>query len=94
MKKVKHTYSLPNHEPNVSSLCALNTHEEGEIVAIETGDEDLKAKFYQMGLFPGTPIEMFYNVKLTKQSPVILKVYEYYLGLRFEEAQAILVKRN
>lgn len=55
-----------------------------------TGDLPLQSRLVEMGILPGTPIRLVRVAPF--KGPLALKIRDYYVSVRLEEAQSIQVE--
>ena len=73
-------------------LSSLNRGDKAVIIEISS-NPDLQEKLKEMGVFEGLEIEVSHKSLFFKKSPIVIEIYDFLLGLRFEEAQSIRVKK-
>ena len=76
------------------SIKSLNTLSPGDIAVIDRFLKNayLKTRFVEMGLLPGLKLRLV--KKMPFQGTVEVKVGSYYMSLRWEDADQIMVKIN
>ncbi len=72
------------------TLAELGIRQKGVIVSINTSP-DFKKKLMELGLFPGQVVEIIQDAPFG--GPLKVKVKDYCLALRREEAKGIEVKK-
>lgn len=73
-----------------TSLRTLDVNQKARIVSISAGDE-ISRRFRDMGLVPGTEIEVVGRAPL--KDPVALRLRDFILTLRNNEADFIMVEK-
>ena len=69
------------------TLASLNIGEKAIVIGFT--DEILSLKFLEMGLLPGT--ELILNQTAPMGDPIAIKIADYILAIRIDEAETVLV---
>jgi len=74
------------------SLADMNVGEEAVITGFST--EEIPARFYEMGLLPGTLLKLQYRAPFNGPVCVSVNEHQYLLALRKREARYVLIERT
>ena len=75
--------------PMIKSLTDLNPGDAGIVIGL-SGDLPLQSRLVEMGILPGSPIRLVKKAPLN--GPLALKVRDYYISVRLDEARSIQVE--